>query len=111
LLAALVDSGAHRTLFPLGLADALGIRSELQRDPKPSQAPSATFQTWSHADRIEARIVTEGSSGPLYWGPPFTLSPAFGPDVFLLGREDFFSVFTVSFEPSTGQRLFHIDSD
>ena len=42
-------------------------------------------------------------------GPTFTLWPFFIDDgSFLLGRADFFSVFTVTFEEGRG-RIFHLD--
>jgi hypothetical protein len=43
-------------------------------------------------------------------GPAFTLSPVFiDGGSFLLGRADFFSVFTVTFEEGRG-RIFHLDT-
>jgi hypothetical protein len=61
---------------------------------------------------IRAGISTRDVStdADLAWGPAFTLSPFFIDDgSFLLGRADFFSVFTVTFEEGRG-RVFHLDT-
>jgi hypothetical protein len=56
---------------------------------------------------ISRRDVSAGADAA--WGPTFTLSPFFIDDgSFLLGRADFFSVFTVTFEEGRG-RIFHLD--
>jgi hypothetical protein len=44
------------------------------------------------------------------WGPGFALSPAFTEhDAVLLGREDFFVAFTITFESQPGGAVFHLD--
>jgi hypothetical protein len=61
------------------------------------------------ADRtsISRHDVSTGADSA--WGPAFTLWPFFIDDgSFLLGRADFFSVFTVTFEEGRG-RVFHLD--
>jgi hypothetical protein len=109
---ALVDSGADRTTFPLKIARELGIqRSELILHPQGGRGVKSRFDVWTSSVPIRAGISrhdvwTDAESA---WGPTFTLRPFFIDDgSFLLGRADFFSVFTVTFEEGRG-RVFHLD--
>jgi hypothetical protein len=112
LLWALVDSGADRTTFPLKVAWKLGInQDELILRPGGSRGVKSRFDVWTSSVPIRAgvsrRAVSSGADSA--WGPAFTLWPFFIDDgSFLLGRADFFSVFTVTFEEGRG-RVFHLD--
>ena len=112
LLAALVDSGADRTTLPLKIAWRLGIQqNELILRPGGGRGVKSCFDVWTSTVPIQAEVsrrnVSTGADSA--WGPAFTLSPFFIDDgSFLLGREDFFSVFTVTFEEGGG-RVFHLD--
>src|SRR5689334_10570292 len=113
VLRALVDSGADRTTFPLKLAWELGIqRNELILHPGGGRGVKSHFDVWTSSVPIRAgvsrRNVSTGADSA--WGPAFTLSPVFIDDgLFLLGRADFFSAFTVTFEEGRG-RVFHLDA-
>ena len=113
LLTALVDSGSDRTTFPLKIAWKLGIqRDELFLRPGGGRGVKSHFDVWTSSVPIRAGISTRDDStgGDSIWGPAFTLSPFFIDDgSFLLGRADFFSVFTVTFEEGRG-RVFHLDA-
>ena len=69
------------------------------------------FDVWTSSVPIRAGISTLDAStdADAAWGPAFMLSPFFiDGGSFLLGRADFFSVFTVTFEEGRG-RIFHLD--
>jgi hypothetical protein len=112
LLRALVDSGADRTTFPLTIARDLGIQqNELILRPGGGRGVKSRFDVWRSSVPISARVsrrnVSTGAGSA--WGPAFTLWPSFiDGGSFLLGRGDFFSVFTVTFEEGRG-RVFHLD--
>jgi hypothetical protein len=112
LLRALLDSGADRTTFPLTIAWDLGIRQdELVLRPGGGRGVKSHFDVWTSSLPIRTSIsrhdVSTGADSA--WGPAFTLWPFFIDDgSFLLGRADFFSVFTVTFEEGRG-RIFHLD--
>jgi hypothetical protein len=112
LLTALVDSGADRTTFPLKIAWKLGIqRHELNLHRGGGRGVKSRFDVWTTSVPIRAGITRRDvSTGAVFaWGPAFTLSPFFiDGGSFLLGRADFFSVFTVTFEEGHG-RIFHLD--
>ena len=112
LLTALVDSGADRTTFPLKIARELGIqRDELILRPGGGRGVKSRFDVWTSSVPIRAGISRHDVSidADPAWGPTFTLWPFFIDDgSFLLGRADFFSVFTVTFEEGRG-RIFHLD--
>jgi hypothetical protein len=67
------------------------------------------FDLWTSSASILARVREHDRSTGAYstWGPAFRLSPWFVDDdeVFLLGRADFFAVFTITFEGGPGPRL------
>lgn len=113
LLAALVDSGADRTTFPLKIAWELGIqRNELILHPGGGRGVKSRFDVWTSSVPIRAGISKHDVStdADSAWGPTFTLLPLFiDGGSFLLGRADFFSVFTVTFEEGRG-RVFHLDA-
>ena len=70
------------------------------------------FDVWRSSVPISARVRSHDAStgADSSWGPAFTLWPSFIDDnLFLLGRADFFSVFTVTFEEGRG-RVFHLDT-
>jgi hypothetical protein len=112
LLTALVDSGADRTTFPLKIARGLGIQQdELILRPGGGRGVKSRFDVWTSSLPIRAGVSTYNAStgADAAWGPAFTLRPFFIDDgSFLLGRADFFSVFTVTFEEGRG-RVFHLD--
>ena len=113
LLTALVDSGADRTTFPLKTARRLGIqRDELILRPGGGRGVKSRFEVWTSSLPIRAGIsrhdVSTGADSS--WGAGLTVSPFFvDGGSFLLGRADFFSVFTVTFEEGRG-RVFHLDA-
>jgi hypothetical protein len=95
-----VDSGADRSLFPLEIAADLGIESELVEDAKKGQgAHGARFPTYSSSAAVMGQLVRiDGNGNQVLWGQLFRMRPAFADtDSFLLGRQDFFSVFEVRF--------------
>ena len=112
LLRALVDSGADRTTLPLKIAWKLGLQpDELILRPGGGRGVKSRFDVWTSTVPIRAgvsrRDVSTGSHSA--WGPAFTLRPVFiDGSSLLLGRADFFSVFTVTFEEGRG-RIFHLD--
>jgi hypothetical protein len=112
LLRALVDSGADRTTLPLTIASELGIQpDELILRPGGGRGVKSRFDVWTSSVPIRASISRRDVStdADSAWGPAFTLSPVFIDDSsLLLGRADFFSVFTVTFEEGRG-RVFHLD--
>jgi hypothetical protein len=68
---------------------------------------------WTSSVPIRAGISRRDHStgADSAWGPAFALSPVFVDDgSFLLGRADFFSVFTVTFEEGRG-RVFHLETE
>jgi hypothetical protein len=112
-MTALVDSGADRTTFPLEIAWKLGIQpNELTLRPGGGRGVKSRFDVWTSSLPIRAGVSTRDAStgADSAWGPAFMLSPFFIDDgSFLLGRADFFSVFTVTFEEGRG-RVFHLDA-
>ncbi|MEX2194340.1 MAG: hypothetical protein WD844_03565 [Thermoleophilaceae bacterium] len=107
---ALVDSGAHRSCFPVQIARQLRIKSKLKKDPCGAKGVGSKFTTWSSTVPLHGQIVATGRSGPALWGPRFRFEPAFveDDDAFLLGRADFFNVFTVAFDRGPNSS-FHLD--
>ena len=112
-MTALVDSGADRTTFPLKIAWDLGIqRDELTLRPGGGRGVKSHFDVWTSSVPIRAGVSRRDVATGTYsaWGPTFTLRPFFiDGGSFLLGRADFFSVFTVTFEEGRG-RVFHLDA-
>lgn len=99
-IAAIVDSGASRSYFTLDVADELGIRDELEEFGR-SVGLGSEFQTWRSRKPVKAQILAiyPEPQGPTLVGPVFELDPSFGePQDSLLGREDFFRAFTITFD-------------
>lgn len=114
VLKALVDSGADRTTFPLKIAGDLGIQpNELILHTGGGRGVKSRFDVRTSSVSIRASISRRdlSTSADSAWGPAFTLSPVFIDDgSFLLGRADFFSIFTVTFQEGRG-RIFHLDTE
>ena len=98
-----VDSGAHRSLFPLAIAARLGLIDDLIKDPAPAGGVGSVFETWTSAIPIKGQVIAfmkndEGIIAPTPWGPAFDMRPGFAavPQM-LLGRADFFKAFNVEF--------------
>jgi hypothetical protein len=69
------------------------------------------FDLWTSSVPVRAEVsrLDPATGIDSTWGPGFVLKPTFiDDDSFLLGRADFFSVFTVTFEEGRG-RVFHLD--
>jgi hypothetical protein len=71
-----VDSGAHRSLLPLGVAKKLGIDRSLRRSEDAEAISGRSFKTWRFASPIDAAIVIDPEAGEL-WETRFELEPAF----------------------------------
>jgi hypothetical protein len=70
----------------------------------------ASFPTWSSSVALQARIIANFGQGPVPWGPIFPLNPAFSEKAAaLLGRQDFFQAFTVTFAENAAAPAFHLD--
>jgi hypothetical protein len=108
MLGATVDSGAPRSLFPKEFAEiSLGIDSaDLIQDPTKAEGIGAEkeedrWPTWSSRIPIFGQALRpDETSGRLVpWGPEFRLNPAFAEkNQILLGRQDFFRHFKITFE-------------
>lgn len=112
----LVDSGAHRTLLPISLADELGLArsSELVEDAGSSGGIGSMFKTWSSTVTIMGQIAAfvDGGPDPAPWGPAFPLTPGFTdlepePSA-LLGRADFFQAFEITFNEGPDAPTFSV---
>lgn len=107
---ALIDSGAAFSVFPLWVASQLGISEDLVQDRQAVGAEGAGFATWSYPPGLSCQVMQlrpDDFSQREPWGKPVKLTPAFADKtVFLLGREDFFAAFTVTFEPGAELRRF-----
>ena len=111
---ALIDSGSWKSMFPLGVARALGIgEHELVEDLDGAMGVGSLFRIWNTTVPIRAEIGLTRRDGRLRrWGPRFALSPVFiEHDAFLLGRADFFRLFTITFEATAHGRVFHLDME
>lgn len=109
----MVDSGADRTLLPKELAASLGIaQEELEPTPEGSGgAGDAWFPTWTSAHVLQARVIVlhPEPHGLQPWGPTVELTPEYADSTIpLFGREDFFKIFTVTFDQPNGD-IFHLD--
>jgi hypothetical protein len=110
---AMVDSGAARSMFPMQVAQRLGIATSLTQDKTGAVGVEGeNFPTWSYPSSLQAQILQVqrepvGASAP--WGDQFVLNPAFSDkSAFLLGREDFFAIFRVEFNPGNPLPTFSI---
>jgi hypothetical protein len=95
-LDALVDSGADCSVLPRWVATDLGLDGKLKPGEPIEVVGGALIDTSIFADPIRAQVLIDGKEP---WGSVFELRPVFA-DVgaMLLGRADFFSTFTVTFE-------------
>ena len=112
---AMVDSGAFRTCLPKQIAYDLGITdAELNQDPDGGTGVGSSFRFWTTDVEIVGMVglfqpAADGSLAT--WGPGIPLSPAFTEtDAFLLGRADFFKVFTVAFAEEGAETVFYLDA-
>ena len=109
---AVVDSGSDYTPLPLRLAAELGIEPhDLTLHAASGRGVKSRFDVWTSSVPVRAGIARQDpiTGACAAWGPCFELDPSFvDDDVFLLGRADFFSVFTITFEERRG-RVFHLD--
>jgi hypothetical protein len=114
----IVDSGASRTLFPMGMAMRLGlvVPDELFENAGHSQGVGSTFKTSTATvpmfGQVYYAVEENGSLAFKPWGPEFSMDPHFldDPDTpFLLGRNDFFWRFTVTFVHDAANPVFHLD--
>jgi hypothetical protein len=112
VVSGIVDSGADGTLMPMGVARLLGIDAGLT--PKPANAGAAGgqgFPIWRSEEPLQCQVLALLDTSPQPWGPVFRVVPAFAETSMpLLGRADFFKVFTVTFEQDRpGGPVFHLD--
>jgi hypothetical protein len=90
----IVDSGASVSVMPRWVAEDLGISEELE-PAEPLEGVGGPIDAWSFPGDIQAQAIVDGQD----WGAPFNLRPAFADvEAILLGREDFFGAFTVTFD-------------
>jgi hypothetical protein len=94
-----VDSGAPRSLFPKEIAEqSLGL--SLVTGPTMEGVEETKFPTWSASVPILGKVLRVTDHGLEEWGPEFRLDPAFAEKgSFVLGRADFFPLFTITFDP------------
>jgi hypothetical protein len=87
---ALVDSGADRSIFPAAWAPALGIDLDQDCEQAPGNTAGGATTNFNYAAGIEA----------IFMGKRIKLFATFNPGLplILLGREDFFDTFHVSFD-------------
>lgn len=108
---AVVDSGAARSMFPLRVAQNLGV--SLEQDAIGARGvEGAGFSTWSAREAIIGQVVRidPASQQASLWGKAFPMTPAFcEKDPFLLGRQDFFAAFPVQFMPGNPHPAFVIE--
>lgn len=112
---AMVDSGAARSMFPMQIAQRLGIAESLTQDETGAVGVEGEkFPTWSYLPGLRAQILEiqrEPAGASVPWGERFALTPAFSDkSAFLLGREDFFGIFGVAFNPGNPLPTFSISS-
>nr|MBA2599577.1 hypothetical protein [Actinomycetota bacterium] len=98
----MVDSGAYRSFFPKSIAAGLGLENSLVQDAQGARGvEDQEFPTWSSTEQIVARIVRNDpqTQAEELWGPEIPMNPAFAEKpTFLLGREDFFAPFVITFD-------------
>jgi hypothetical protein len=111
---AMVDSGAFTTCLPLEVAADLGLGDdELGEDAEGGFGVGSAFRFWRSTMPINGgvgRSTLQGTIEP--WGPGFGMAPVFTEhDSFLLGRQDFFTAFGVTFDEGNGDGpTFHLDA-
>lgn len=103
VLTALLDSGAHRTLFPLSVARELGLARRRLRRGRARTLAGRGLRTHEAPTDVRARIGVVRAGRAELWGPELPLRPTFGKVTqAVLGREDFFELFLVTFHQSAG---------
>lgn len=113
-LIAMVDSGAFTSALPIQVARDLGITDdELEQDPDGGFGVGSHFSFSRPTVPViggVARLTLEGTSVP--WADGFVMAPVFTEhNSFLLGRQDFFKAFTVTFEEGNADGpFFHLDA-
>lgn len=110
----MVDSGAFRTCLPVQVAHDLGIADQdLIEDPDGGTGIGSTFRFWTATGPIRGGIslFAPASDGSMTrWGFDFFLAPAFVQhDAFLLGREDCFRAFKITFADEDDGPVFYLD--
>jgi hypothetical protein len=111
---AVVDTGATTSCLPLEVAHDLGLTDdELVEDPAGGAGVGSAFPIWRSTVPLRAGIglfELAPDDTTQAWGPGFTLDPRFVEHpAFLLGRADFLRVFTVSFELTEREQVFHVE--
>jgi hypothetical protein len=104
-----VDSGADRTVLPLSVAIRLEVPDTLERGSERGLgAEGHAFPVWSATVPMYGRVVADDGTP---WGPRFPLHPMFADTgIPLLGREDFFRAFTVTFQEHPDTPVYHLDA-
>jgi hypothetical protein len=96
---AVVDSGSHRTLLPVHVADALGIPKRHRRRTSGRGPGGHKLRTWTSEMDVTAQVIARPGGLVQPWGAEFRFAPSFAKiDMALLGRIDFFHFFVVTFE-------------
>ena len=110
----MVDSGAFTTALPIQVARDLGITDdELERDADGGFGVGSHFAFSRPTVPViggVARRMPDGAMVP--WAPGFRMAPVFVEhNSFLLGRQDFFRAFRVTFEEGDPAGCcFHLDA-
>jgi hypothetical protein len=109
LVVAVVDSGADRTVLPLSVALRLAIMDTLERDPADGFGfEGGAFPIWRSSLPLLGQVIANDGTA---WGPRFPLAPVFADaDIALLGREDFFRAFTITFQEHPAAPVYHLDA-
>jgi hypothetical protein len=86
----------------------LAIVDTLVRDARAGLGVEGrAFPLWRSSAVLHAQVVTDVGRR---WGPRFRLDPMFADaDVALLGREDFFRAFTITFQEHATTPVYHLD--
>jgi hypothetical protein len=109
LVLGVVDSGADRTVLPLSVAIRLAIMDTLERDPAGGFGfQGRPFPIWRSGRPVYGRVIADDGSAR---GPQFPLDPVFADaDVALLGREDLFRAYPVTFQEHPATPVYHLDA-
>jgi hypothetical protein len=93
----------------MGVASILGVA--LTEDPGDAEGVGSSFKTWSApSGSVVGQIVGTFPTGQKLVGPKINLNPAFAiGNNLLLGRNDFFQAFTVTFHENAVAPHFHLD--
>lgn len=112
---AIVDSGASRSFFPKSMAALLGLNPDhlVEDEQGATGVEGGSFPTWSSTKQLEGQIIriNPQTRKASEWGAKFPMDPAFAEkDAALLGRNDFFQAFTITFAVSEQSPLFTVES-